>query len=139
MFEINRIIQGDVLEVLKTFGGKMKYLLIVAMLLCSGLVYAEILPDKFGGTEDRGFDATPPPLRSEEIPMAIYKMQADLLVMKYQIKKIEDTLDKIYSMVADLEIKFMGIKRYNQIYDPTNEGEVAKQKRHEEMIIEMMK
>ena len=35
-----------------------------------------------------------------------------------RIKDAEDTLDKIYSMLADLHIKQMGAKRYEQIAFP---------------------
>ena len=78
----------------------MKTLIIVAILLCSGLGWAG---------------------EWEELSKAE--------MVNKRLDKFEKTLDKIYTMVANLEIKFMGVERYNQVYDPTNEGEVAKQKR----------
>jgi len=71
----------------------MKYFIIAAMLLCSAVCYAGILPDKFGGDEEKSsFKVTSTPDTE-------------------RIKKMEQTLDKIYSMLADLHIKQMGIDR----------------------------
>ncbi|MFA6067550.1 MAG: hypothetical protein WC810_03115 [Janthinobacterium sp.] len=37
-----------------------------------------------------------------------------------RLRNMEDTLDKMYSLIADLHIKYMGIDRYEQIAFPND-------------------
>lgn len=45
-----------------------------------------------------------------------------------KVKHTKDTLDKIYSMICDLETKFMGNDRMEQITNPDHIPEVVRQK-----------
>jgi len=49
-----------------------------------------------------------------------HQLQKDHIVLLRRINKLVDDTDKLHSMVADLEIKFMGIKRYEQICPKKN-------------------
>ena len=52
-----------------------------------------------------------------------------------QLLKMGDTIDKIYSMVCDLETKFMGNDRMEQITNPDHIPETVRQILHERNMI----
>jgi DNA-binding transcriptional regulator YiaG len=101
----------------------MRYLIILILLFSCSVCSAGYVEDGINFGED-------------DKARAIYHQ---LKMYNENSKNTKEILDKIYSMVADLEIKFMGQERYNQIYDPHNDGEVAKQETYTKEQIERIR
>ena len=72
----------------------MKKIIIVAMMLVSAIVYGET---------------------NEKDHVVIMRPQKTIEDLEVQIKDTQDTVNKIYSMVAEFHIEKFGIKRYELV------------------------
>ena len=61
----------------------------------------------------------------EPLLNGIHQLQRCDLVIIRRLNKMEDTLDKMFSLMADLHIKEMGVKRFEQICPRTESNKVT--------------
>lgn len=108
----------------------MKYLVIAFMLICSIAYACDYCIEHPGEKEiwNNGIGAN----------NGTHQLQKDHIILLQRINELDKKISQMYPMLADLEVKFMGNERYQQISNPDNIPEVVRQKIHSDKMTEII-